>query len=153
MFKEIYGDLFSYDNRPGFKICITTNGTIKNNGEGVMGAGCAKQASQLYPDLPRLLGISLSERGNVVSLLMNQYISFPVKHNWWEEADLELIRSSATELKNRALKQAGIKFVLPRPGCGNGKLEWKKVKQLLIELDLPDNIFIIAPWNMRPKSD
>lgn len=150
MFKEIFGDLFSYDKRPGFKICITTNGFIKNNEEGVMGAGCAKQAAKLYPDLPRLLGVSLRQRGNVVSSLTEQYISFPVKHNWWEDADMNLIVESTIELKKRALQQPNIKFILPRPGCGNGKLDWKAVRGLLVDLDLPENIWIVAPWNMRP---
>ena len=149
--KEVYGDCFSYLGRKGFILCITTNGYIKNNGEGVMGAGVAKQAMELYPDLPRLLGKSLRVRGNVVSLLTSEIISFPVKHTWNKDADPKLIEKSAIELKRRAELQPDIKFILPRPGCGNGNLKWESVKLLLESLQLPDNIFVIAKWKERPN--
>jgi hypothetical protein len=141
--KLVNGDLWSYENRKGFIICITTNGFIKNNGEGVMGAGCAKEAAERYPDLPRLLGQSLKTRGNVVSLLTPQILSFPVKHHWATPASPALIEESAKELKARAERQPYLKFILPKPGCGNGKLNWMYVKLLLESISLPDNIFII----------
>jgi hypothetical protein len=149
--REVFGDLFSYVGRKGFILCITTNGFIKHNGEGVMGAGVAKQAAELFPDLPRLLGQSLRVRGNVVSLLTPQILSFPVKWKWMEDADPKLIEKSAKELKRRAELQPDVKFILPRPGCGNGKLEWESVKTLLESIQLPDNILVIAPWKERPK--
>ena len=152
MLHEIYGDLFAYMGRPGYKICITTNGYIKNNGEGVMGRGCAKQAVEIEPDLPRLLGLSLKSRGNVVASLTDQFVSFPVKHSWEQEADIELINKSALALKERALAQPNIKFILPRPGCGNGKLKWKTVKQELEKVALPENIWIISFWEDRPNA-
>ncbi len=49
---EIFGDLFAYHKRPGHKICITTNGFIKKDGTGVMGAGCAREAVDIDSDLP-----------------------------------------------------------------------------------------------------
>lgn len=149
--KEIFGDMFAYVGRPNYKICITTNGFIKTNGEGVMGAGCAKEAVEINPDLPRLLGLSLKSRGNHVANLTEQFISFPVKVKWMLDADLALIKQSAQELKERALELHDIKFILPRPGCGNGRLSWEQVKPILLEVDFPENIIILAPWEDRPR--
>ena len=142
--REVTGDLWAYEGRKGFRICITTNGFIKNNGCGVTGAGVAKQAMDKYPDFPRLLGQSLKTRGNVVSLITPQLMSFPVKHNWWEEADLKLITKSAKQLAERARKRPNLKFVLVRPGCGNGKRSWKEVRPIMVRyFGELDNIFII----------
>jgi len=151
MFKETYGDLFAFYKRPGHKICLTTNGYIKKDGTGVMGAGCAKEAAEINSDLPRLLGQSLKSRGNVVANLTEQFISFPVKHSWIQDADINLVLKSARALKERALAQPEIKFMLPRPGCGNGRLKWESVKSLLESLDLPSNIIIVGFWEERPK--
>lgn len=140
--KDVHGDMWSYIDRKGFIICVTTNGFIKKDGTGVMGAGNAKQAADLFPDLPRLLGISLKNRKNVVSSLTSKILSFPVKHNWYEKADLKLIRKSARELNKRALEKPDLKFVLPRPGCGNGELKWEKVKSVINFL--PDNVIVVT---------
>ena len=139
--REVFGDLWAYEGRKGFYILVTTNGFIKNSGEGVMGAGVAKQAADRYPDLPRLLGQSLIGRGNVVSRLTDQIFSFPVKHEWFRNADLKLIKKSVAELDRRARLHPDRKFVVPRPGCGSGKLKWSKVRPLMI--GLPDNVFVI----------
>jgi hypothetical protein len=139
--KEVVGDIWSYDKRKGFIILITTNGYIKNDGTGVMGAGTAKQAADRYPELPRLLGEALQSRGNVVTRLLSHIGTFPVKNEWMEDADLKLIRKSAKRLKQIAEKQPNIKFVVPKPGCGNGNLEWEQVKPIMEKL--PDNVFVI----------
>lgn len=150
--QEIFGDLFAYYNRPGYKICLTTNGFIKKDGTGVMGRGCAREAVEFEPDLPRLLGVSLKARGNVVANLTAKFIAFPVKHTWEQDADLTLIKKSAIELKLRALTLPDIQFILPRPGCGNGKLLWENVKPILEEVEFPSNIIIIGKWEERPNA-
>ena len=152
MLHEVFGDLFAYHKRPGHKICITTNGFIKKDGTGVMGAGCAREAVDIDSDLPRLLGLSLKTRGNVLANLTEDFISFPVKDKWMNDATLELIKRSAEALKERALAQPNIKFMLPRPGCGNGGLKWEVVKSLLESLDLPSNIIIVGFWEERPRT-
>jgi hypothetical protein len=72
-------------------------------------------------------------------------IFMPVKHNWWEKADPELIVQSAHEvvaladreqaLYKRANESNGhpervewANIWMPRPGCGNGRLRWEDVK-------------------------
>src|SRR4051812_28930222 len=86
--------------------CITTNGVIKANGWGVMGAGIAGQAQTFYPRMPQRLGYLLKNYGNHVGILASPladdsdalYVSFPVKEHFSEKAKLELIERSAREL-------------------------------------------------------
>ena len=58
-------------------------------------------------------------------------ISFPVKYHWHEPASLELIEQSAALLELFAARQQWKRVVVPRPGCGNGGLEWKDVKPII----------------------
>lgn len=153
--REQYGNIW---HLKGDAICITTNGFVKKNGEAVMGAGIAKEAKNFWPELPKLLGNKIKEQGNHVhvfwglSKIMNYFdglpierdiISFPVKHNWWEVADMELIRRSAKELMYWVEEGHIDKVLLPRPGCGNGKLDWIDVKRE-IEPILDDRISVVT---------
>ena len=144
--KEIEGELWDYYGKPDTVICITTNGTLKRNGCGVMGRGCAKELLRRVPDADALLGSHLQAFGNVVGRLFvepSTYIlTFPVKHNWWEKADLQLIIESVKMLHHWAVQYPNTTFLLPRPGCGNGRLQWADVKPLL--QSLPDNVLVIT---------
>ena len=144
--KEISGDLWEYYEKQEFLICITTNGFVKANGEAVCGRGCAKEATKQIPGFARLLGSRLKQYGNAPGIMRTSpdewgVFIFPVKHNWWEEASSNLILAGAHALFEQAQANPNTTFVLPRPGCGNGKLKWDDVKPL-IEF-LPDNVWII----------
>ncbi len=141
--KEIFGNLWDFDGI----LCITTNGTLRKDGACVMGRGVAYQATQRFPGIAQYLGSRVKHEGNHVHLLYSgKLISFPVKHNWWEKADLELIAQSVWELTALigALEhpEQVVTVYLPRPGCGNGGLSWTEVKPL-VEV-LPDNIFLVG---------
>jgi hypothetical protein len=80
--------------------------------------------------------------GGVIS---TDILSFPVKHNWFEKADMDLIRRSCRELMEVA-DELGLleeSALLPRPGCGNGKLDWSDVKRE-IEPILDDRISVVT---------
>lgn len=143
--KEIYGNAWSLA-KDFDVLCITTNGMVKNNGDAVMGRGIAAQFKTKYPFGPAILGDKIKRNGNVYQPIMWNdtitYTSFPVKHLWMQKADLKLIEQSALALREDALKNRDKKFLLPRPGCGNGSLNWKDVKPL-IENILPDNVYIV----------
>lgn len=133
-FQEAVGDLWELGEDSDL-ICITTNGFIKTNGAAVMGRGCALEAKQRYPLIEFVLGRAIKEDGNRCHLLLAKLCSFPVKHNWWEQADLELIERSAKELMDLVDQLKKERVLLPRPGCGNGGLKWDEVKQVLGCLD------------------
>lgn len=156
--REVTGNLWTFNpvSDPLVVRCITTNGYIKSDGRAVMGRGCALEATKLIPTLPLVLGTHLKKRGNVImgplkfsgspatyggeSPIYN-ILTFPVKYSWEQDADIHLIRQSAEELIKIATKRRELVFVLPRPGCGNGRLKWEHVKQWL--RNLPDNVYVI----------
>jgi hypothetical protein len=151
--REIRGNMFGYLGRMKFRLFLTTNGFIKNDGTAVMGRGNAAQAVRIFRDeydmnLPELLGRSLKMKGNVVSRLTEQLYTFPVKHHWADRASRRLIKQSVERLKE-IIKEDNDKdriYVLPRPGCGNGNLKWLRDVKPILE-SLPDNVWVICDWD------
>jgi O-acetyl-ADP-ribose deacetylase (regulator of RNase III) len=81
--------------------------------------------------------------GNQVHWLNEKIVSFPVKHQWFDEkADIFLIRRSAKQLVDLANMTNWQTIAMPRPGCGNGGLDWEDVKPV-IESILDDRFVVI----------
>lgn len=143
-FNEVTGNMWDI---PADAYCITTNGFVKKNGEAVMGAGCAKEAAQRWPELPDVLGLLIQTDGNIVQWIpdsdIHYIVTFPVKHNWWEKADLPLIEQSAKDLMLGIEYRGRQKVLLPRPGCGNGRLKWDDVSKML-EPILDERVWIVS---------
>jgi hypothetical protein len=142
---ELKGDLWDF-HKEGHWICITTNGTIKSNGSVVMGRGCVLELKRKFKGIEFLIGQQIKRLGNIPFVSNDdKIITFPVKHNWWEVADIDLIRASAkiirglvngfgdsSEYSDYYSPMLEINSLyIPRPGCGNGKLDWKDVKKVL----------------------
>jgi hypothetical protein len=127
--REIHGDIWDYYKKSGYRIIIPTNGCVRNNGKLVMGRGIAKEAVENIPGIEIALGNLVGAYGNIPYFIKG-IISFPVKENWSDKADLRLIKNSMKLLTQqlREEKWRGIKkIIFPRVGCGNGKLKWKEV--------------------------
>lgn len=146
---EVRGDLWRYLDRPWYQLLITTNGSIRRDGHGVMGRGCAREALDRWPELGLVLGKSIRAFGNTVQLLSDTHRiwSFPVKHQWSKPADLDLIRKSTEQLRALAMASSNEHedwtWVLPRPGCGCCKLTWVGVVEPIVSV-LPDNVLVIT---------
>ena len=129
-----YLDLYkkSLTTKPQIPIGITTNGTVKSNGHLVMGKGVAKIIANYFPELPQLLGNIVYKNGNNVNYISEYNLfTFPVKHNWYEYADLNLIDKSAGQLKELMIFHKLNSVILPKPGCANGGLVWSQVEPIL----------------------
>lgn len=132
--KEVTGNLWDYVN-DGW-IVITTNGVVNAKGGCVMGRGIALQAKRRYPGLDIRIGNMIKKWGNTVYLfdmdtvVPTRIVTFPVKHHWQEPANLKLITRSADELQ--MLTGPKQKVYMPRPGCGNGGLDWDEVRSILV---------------------
>lgn len=139
---EAIGDLWELA-RDADAVVITTNGYVNKKGEAVMGRGCALEAKQRHPWLPERLALALQARGNHVhrfSISPEQgmkmsLVTFPVKSMWYDRASLPLISRSKRELVELADAEKWLKVVMPRPGCGNGGLDWEDVRPLMANLD------------------
>jgi len=143
--REVVGDIWNfYDNGKQW-IVIPTNGDWNRKGEAVMGRGLALDAAIRYPDIPRRLALVLmSNHGNHLTQFDDRKMfTFPVKHHWREDANLDLIYRSTNELRARIEYQNLSPVYLPRVGCGNGRLAWKDVKPILAVLD--DRFTVVFP--------
>lgn len=146
--REQHGDLWKLQaETPNSVVCITTNGATRRDGWAVMGRGCARQASERYPNLQNLIGLHITQFGNTPAIFLEyRLLTFPVKHHWREDADLGLIQQSAEWLKVTAEKNPATIFFLPRPGCGNGRRDWEtEVRPVLVDVGLPDNVVVVSP--------
>jgi hypothetical protein len=142
---EIEGDIWEQFYN-GIPVAIPTNCNRDRFGFNVMGKGLAKDAKELFPKLPQLIGKAIKDnRGSNGVFLFHlptskvddkgkmQYnflFTFPTKQNWWDkESSLKLIENSATRLVetvNAIGSRLGIeKVILPRVGCGLGKRNWE----------------------------
>lgn len=145
-------DIWNYND-----VIITTNGYVSKNGEAVMGRGIAYEAKKnlicAYHDsrfckIEKVLASRLSEEGNVPMYLghwenkdtekVYRIWTFPTKHHWQESSDIELIVNSAILIKD--LVEA-FEVHMPRPGCGNGRLNWSVVRPQISHI--LDNRFIV----------
>jgi hypothetical protein len=147
---EKKGDLFQNVFDKDHTIAISTNGCVKQNGLAVMGRGCAFEATLLYASLPKLLGQSIRQKGNVPCYiqttafsdgLATKFMILPVKHNWWEKASLDLVNVSIEFLISEATAHPEITFHVPRLGCGNGRLDWITQVKPYME-DCPANVVV-----------
>jgi hypothetical protein len=146
---EHKGDLWTSVFETDHIIGISTNGFRKLNGQAVMGRGCAKQATELWPGVAKRLGAYLEAKGNVPGYLLDpsgygiieKLLILPVKHNWWERASLELVTASRTFLCGEAVHHPEVTFHVPRLGCGNGRLDWATQVRPLMEI-LPSNVVV-----------
>lgn len=142
--QQLRGDLFHplYDSPPWWR-GITTNGYVRKDGQAVMGRGVALQAKTKWPDLPARLGAHLQHEGNTVHFFSDlRCYTFPVKAVWDRPALPSLILESAEVLAAWARSCPEERFLLVRPGCGNGQLKWQHVEPLIAPV-LPDNVYII----------
>ena len=142
---EVTGNLWTY---PADVRVITTNGSIRIDGKAVMGRGCAFEATQRFPLLQKRLGYALLCDGNHVHLVEEDLLTFPVKHEWRQTASLSLIEQSARELAiivdyREFGGQPWNVIVLPRPGCGNGGLQWSDVRKVIAPI-LDDRFHVIT---------
>lgn len=138
-------------------ICFTSNGVVKSNGELVMGAGVAKAFADKWPPLAIRAGHCVKMGGNKVHWLKDIFvgrlrngtqkyvavITFPTKHNWRGQSDLNLIVESAKQLSTLAnTNKHWNNIYLPRPGVGLGGLNWRVVRPA-IEKHLDDRFIVV----------
>lgn len=141
--KHLRGDIWELaeeEAKTGFvAVCVTTNGRLRGDGRAVMGRGIAQEAKARFPGVDIVVGENIVNHGNRVARLGRNprydLVMFPTKHDWRDKADPALITRSAHDLERLADEQGWDVVLLPRPGCGNGGLDWANVEPLIDFLD------------------
>lgn len=146
--QRITGDLFDPRFDGSIRV-ITTNGTIGRFGL-VMGRGVAKIARDRNPKLPWRLAERVQHEGlHVMWDRETNLVTFPVKWNYWEQADLDLIQVSCMELMSLARQNAAHDewehVYLPLAGAGNGHRSRDEVLPIL-ERELADERFTLVEY-------
>jgi hypothetical protein len=129
----------------GSFIVITTNGFIKKDRTAVMGAGIARTASMKFPDLRASIGEKLIQCGNVPFInIEKQMITLPTKDNWTEPSKIDLIESGLKIIVRMADELRIKSILLPRPGCGNGHLDWLSEVKPICDAILDDTFMVFS---------
>lgn len=154
--KYEWGNMWSIWNTTDFFI-VTTNSSVRYDGELVMGRGLAAQLKRRCPDLPAAAGQHIENLGTYGLLLLGPWAYrqgtpqvglFQVKHHFARPANVHLIHRSTHMLKILALKHPDKRFDLNFPGIGYGKLEVGEVAPIIEQL--PDNIHVWR-WGHEEK--
>lgn len=147
-----YGNIFEQP-RNGEAVCVTTNGVVKPDGKAVMGKGIALEAD-IHFHLSELLGKYITQYGNrAFNLGMHnkcylnnpstfRIFSFPTKHHWREDSDINLICKSAEQLVEMCTKFGVTRCYLTPPGCGNGNLNYESTVRPWLSQILDDRFVI-----------
>jgi len=149
---EVYGNAWKLLETGDYTaLCILTNGSVNKYGEAVMGRGIAYEATWKIQGIQAILGAKIKESGHIVRPICKykdkMLVSFPTKITWNTDADLDLIKRSCVQLMEKLTPTS--KVLLPRPGCGNGKLDWAIVKEAIKPL-LDSRVTIVAYEKDQP---
>jgi O-acetyl-ADP-ribose deacetylase (regulator of RNase III)/uncharacterized protein YwgA len=127
------------------------------NTVGVMGKGIALQFKNRFPNNYKIYRQACKSKSfNVGQLLVvhekdlvneTMIVNFPTKAHWRVDSKYEYIESGLKELRKLIVEKDIKSIALPPLGCGNGGLEWHRVK-LMIEAylgDLSSDVLVFTP--------
>jgi len=134
---ELVADIWNF-HADGKWIVITTNIGWKKDGMNPMGAGIAKHAASMFPELPSWYGARCKKYGKDTAVCFYEparFILFPTKPlnyyqpwlSWQSMSSIELINRSAIQLQKLGeimyeRNMTNEKIALPLVGCENGRL-------------------------------
>lgn len=141
---EIRGDFFHLADSGEYEaIVIPVNAILDSHGNLVMGAGVALSAKEKWPWMPGALGpfhtmssICIRRENMPFAVLTMQ-----TKMDWRKDSNLELIQNSASSMSKYVDSNKWKKVLLPRVGCGKGRLTWEEVQPILAPI-LDDRYYV-----------
>lgn len=133
-------------------ICILTNNSSKlhmvSYGQSepwaIMGRGIAKEAADRFPDLPARIGRIIATQTLFDAYLLQdlRMVIFPTKLRWRDKSSITLIEQGCHNLMQYITLGYMQHVYLPRPGCGNGGLDWNYVKRCIEDI-LDDRVTVV----------
>ncbi len=150
-YHAIKGDLLKLWLNQNVWIAVPTNGSVNKQQLAVMGAGVALQVAEEVPEIRKQLGRRLRLYGNNVNVFPPlKLITIPVKHEWQDDASLELISLSLARLNgvvDHSMLHYGGRIThvyVPLLGCGNGGLDYSQVEPLFVKYLGNDSRFTVV---------
>jgi O-acetyl-ADP-ribose deacetylase (regulator of RNase III)/uncharacterized protein YwgA len=125
------------------------------NTVGVMGKGIALQFKEAFPENFRQYKVACDRKELHPGKLLivkelathgeKYVVNFPTKTHWRQNSKYEYVESGLQALVKAQNEYGWESIAIPPLGCGNGKLDWEKVKvlmeQYLSELDAEVTIY------------
>lgn len=120
------------------------------NEVGIMGKGLALAFKYRYPENFTAYEAACKRREVRVGRMfvterMDMFgprclVNFPTKKHWRDGSRLEWVRAGLDDLRKVILERRIRSIAVPPLGCGNGGLDWRVVRPLIVEKlgDLPD---------------
>ena len=131
------------------------------NCEGIMGKGIALQFKKKYPEMfdeyvlqcqKNQIEIGKPHLWSLNNLFENiTIINFPTKISWRNPSKIEYIEDGLTWMKKYFITKPYVSCAIPPLGCGNGNLEWNKVKSIIYkELhQLKTTFYVYEPGGVK----
>ena len=140
---ERQGNIWSVWGQPNQIVLVTTN-NVRGKGGLIMGKGIALEGAKRVPGLP-LAMFSFGDKDYHLMIFPGNGIGcLQTKRHWKDKTPLDLLEKSISALRECVLLDNMTTYHLPRPGCGNGGLNWEKDVKHLCE-QLPDNCIV---WSL-----
>jgi O-acetyl-ADP-ribose deacetylase (regulator of RNase III) len=105
---------------------------------GVMGKGVALEFKGRFPDM-FLAYKTACAKGEVVPGKLHVWddlfvtvVNLPTKRHWRDPSRYEDVNEGLVALKEYLMARGTATVALPPPGCGNGGLDWKIVRAMVI---------------------
>ncbi len=148
---RVIGDIFSCPPQDAF-IVVPTNVGWTRDGRNVMGAGVAKVAAKLWPELPVDYGKwCQNHKGKIYVDKKNRIICLPSKPlnaaqpwaSWRYKSDPTTIRESFVQLREWVDAHPNDKVKLPLFGAGNGGLRTADALRIVQAASFPESVFLV----------
>ena len=129
--RQINGDLFTSPD--SLVHCVSSDFHI--------GRGIATQFLSRYPDIKSLMGTKVGTIG-VINCQGIFIYNIVTKHRFFEKPSYLTIENSLVSMRAHIETHFVTRLSMPRIGCELDKLDWLKVKQLLIDVFSLSNVTI-----------
>ena len=128
------------------------------NTVGVMGKGIALQFKEAFPNNNKVYVDTCKQNklatGQVLSVWDENLlhgkkliINFPTKKHWRQPSKYQYIEKGLASLREELQEEKVKSVAIPPLGCGNGGLEWSKVRSMIVEAlsNLDIEIYLFEP--------
>lgn len=112
------------------------------NTKGIMGKGIALQFKKAYPNMFKAYAKACKEGKVAIGKMFvwendtmfgpSYIINFPTKEDWRKPSKIQYIQDGLQDLVEVIRKYKITSIAVPPLGCGNGGLDWREVKPLII---------------------